>query len=247
MDPYLEPHCLDVYTRLVTYSADELNRVLPVSLVARAEERVAIGADLEESREIGPDVRVFSPASSDPSVETATIAIDAPFKLVLETDPITERFIRILDSGGELITVIEFISPTNKLGGLEAYREKRQELLSAGVKVVEIDLTRKGNWRALLRPHVCPPEAVADYRATIRTSPMIAYLYPMPLRSRLADIQIPLRAKDPRILLPLQKLVDQVYLNGRYASTIRYEQPCEPQLGDGDEAWAKQMRERNKK
>jgi hypothetical protein len=238
MDPYLEPHWLDVHTKLVTYAADELNRVLPETLVARTEERVAVESDWEGGRAIGPDVRVFSPASSDPATPAAAgIGVDAPFKLVVELDPVIERFIRILDESGRLVTVIEFISPTNKWGqGLEAYHEKRGDLLSAGVNLVEVDLVRRGDWRALMRPHVCPLDAFATYRTTIRLPPgRAAYLFPMPLRDRLPDIPVPLRAEDPRILLPLKLLVDDVYRNGRYGLTLDYRRACEPPL-EGEEA-----------
>ncbi|HVR75109.1 MAG TPA: DUF4058 family protein, partial [Planctomycetota bacterium] len=184
MDPYLEPHWLDVHTKLVAYAADELNRVLPPTLVARTEERVAVESEWEVGRTIGPDVRVFSPASADPAnADRSGATVDAPFKLVVELDPVIERFIRILDESGQLVTVIEFISPTNKWGqGLEAYREKRRQLLGAGVNLVEVDLVRQGDWRALLRPHVCPRDAFAPYRVTIRPPPgSTAYLFPAPL------------------------------------------------------------------
>jgi hypothetical protein len=241
MDPYLENHWLDVHTKLVAYAADELNRVLPESLVARTEERVAVESDWGGQRVMGPDVRVFSPPRRDTGNEGGQV-IDAPFKLVLELDPITERFVRILDRGGRLITVIEFISPTNKTSGLEDYREKRRELLSAGVNLVEIDLTRQGSWRALMRPHFCPTEGIAEYRTTIRTAPGTAYLFPMPLRSRLPDIPIPLRSGDPPTSLPLQQLIDQVHQNGRYSATIDYTEPCDPPLTGDDVKWAQELR-----
>lgn len=97
MDPYLEPHWLDVHTKLVTYAADVLNQVLPPSFIARTEERVAVETDW-----------------------------------VVNLEPTTERFVRIIDASGELVTVIEFLSPTNKQGeGLSLYRQKRAELLGA--------------------------------------------------------------------------------------------------------------------
>jgi hypothetical protein len=244
MDPYLEPHWLDVHTKLVTYAADELNRILPESLVARTEERVAVESEWENGRTIGPDVRVFAPASADPgSTPGSGAAVDAPFKLVVELDPVIERFIRILDESGQLITVIEFISPTNKQGhGLEDYREKRYELLGAGVNLVEVDLVRQGDWRALLRPHVCPRDAVATYRVTIRTPPGGAvYLFPAPLGQRLPDIPIPLRTQDPQVMLPLQRLVDTLYANGRYGLTLDYRRACDPPLVGEDAAAAEEV------
>ena len=47
---------------------------------------------------------------------------------------------------------------------VDEFREKRANLLSAGVNFVEVDLVRSGNWRALMRPELCPPEASSPYR-----------------------------------------------------------------------------------
>ena len=60
MDPYLEAHWRDVHARLVIYSCDALQSVLPSSLRARVEERVL----LETPQGVGkhplfPDVRVI--------------------------------------------------------------------------------------------------------------------------------------------------------------------------------------------
>src|SRR5829696_9182504 len=100
MDPYLEPHWLDVHSKLAAYAADELNRVLPQSLVARVEERVAIETDWDAARLVGPDVRVFSPASAAAGASApgaAAAVADAPFKLLVDLEPVIQRFVRIID------------------------------------------------------------------------------------------------------------------------------------------------------
>src|SRR5207302_3594168 len=58
MDPYLEPHWLDVHTSLVSGARDALNQRLPDDLIASAEERVAVEGE-EADRLWGPDVQVF--------------------------------------------------------------------------------------------------------------------------------------------------------------------------------------------
>src|SRR5438093_5157102 len=64
-------------------------------------------------------------------------------------DPATEGYIEIIDasSGGRVVTVIEVLSPANKVAGdgQEKYLQKRQELRDAKVSLVEIDLIRAGN------------------------------------------------------------------------------------------------------
>jgi hypothetical protein len=241
MDPYLEAHWLDVHTKLVAYSADALNTALPEELIARTEERVAIESD-SELRSISPDVRVFSAAIPDltePSAEGG-IAL-APYRLVA-VEPITERFIEIIDTNGErLVTVVEFVSPTNKRGkGLDAFVQKREELLSGGVNIVEIDLTRSGDWQELLLPQICRGKLVSTYRAVIRVpqDPQAAYLYPISLRTPLPAIKIPLRKDETPVELALQPLLDQAYQNGRYARTLNYSRPPEPPLDAESAAWA---------
>jgi len=244
MDPYLEPHWLDVHSALVAEARRTLNRVLPTGLVARIEERVVIESDGESFQRIGPDVRVFSPSTADPSEHAGQAVIEAPYKLVVDLDPITERYIRILDESGQLITVVEFISPTNKRQpGLDDYREKRGSLLSGGVHVVEVDLVRAGNWRALMRPGLCPAEAVTTHRAVIWTSgPKPAtYLYPIPLRQPLPEIQIPLRPADHPVRLALQDLMNSVYNDGRYEQSIDYRLPLDPPLEPDNAVWANEL------
>ncbi len=239
MDPYLEPHWPGLHTQLAAMATGELNRILPDDLVARPEERLSIESSDELIRTVAPDVTVFQPGS--PEFQEGGLAISAPYKLVVEAEPLTERFIQIITaSEGRLITVIEFISPANKMGaGLEQYLQKRDELLAGGVHVVEIDLVRRGNWRGLLRPHACPPEAIAPYRVTLRVGGRrSAYLYPISLREPLPSISIPLRPGDKEVKLALQPLLDQAYENGRYDRSLDYSQPPDPPLEGDDAAWA---------
>ena len=241
MDPYLEPHWLDVHTALVGETRRFLNRTLPRGLVARGEERVAVESNDELARRIGQDVRVFSPSTADPDGPKGGVVIEAPYKLVVEYDPIIERSVRIIDQHGQLVTVIEFVSPTNKRQpGLDAFRERRWELLQAGVHVAEVDLVRSGNWRQLMRPEVCPPEAVSTYRVTIRTAGArpAGYLFPVSLRAPLPSVPVPLRPGDEPVPLPLQTLLDAVYEDGRYGDTINYADPPDPPLDPEDAAWA---------
>lgn len=253
MNPYLERHWLDLHARLVTYGSDELNQRLPADLIARVEERMAVESDSSEPggggvrRQLAPDVRVFESVEEEGGVAVATSeAALAPYRLVLLDDPVTERFIRIIDlRGGErLVAAIEFVSPTNKTGrGIDAFVSKRDELLEGGANFVEIDLVRSGNWRRLLEPHRCPNEAIAAYRAVIRLSKesLVAYVHPLSLRQPLPAIKIPLRDNEPPCELPLQPLIEMAYINGRYDRTLDYRQPCEPPLDDDDAAWADEL------
>src|SRR5205823_3007969 len=126
------------------------------------------------------------PGASD--LESTGLSYSAPLKLVVDLDPVKQRFIQILEMDERLITVIEVVSPTNKLdAGMKKFRRKRSQTIRSGVHVVEIDLVRRGDWRALMRPHVCARRFWTEYRATVRLGGerQTAYVYPAPLRQRL--------------------------------------------------------------
>jgi hypothetical protein len=244
MDPYLEAHWHDVHTRLIARISDALNRVLPNDLVARTEERLSVEAgDPEILRHIQADVVAYGPGHVEAS--EGGIAVEAPYKLVVDLEPITERFIQIIGvKTSKLVTVIELLSPTNKIGnGLEKYVSKRDDLLRGGVHVVEIDLVRRGDWLELMRPHACPLEARTPYRTTVRIGGRsgVAYLFPMKLREPLCEIAIPLRPHDPKLKLELQPLLREVYETGRYGQTLDYSEPLYPPLESDDARWVDEL------
>lgn len=246
MDPYIERHWPDVHTAMVASMRGELNRVLPEGLVARTEERIAIEADSGEVSALAPDVRVTEVVEPDAAFGgLAGTAVAAPYRLVTTVEPLTQRYVEVIDTAvNRLVTVIEFLSPSNKRGkGLEAFRDKRALLLAGGVHVVEIDLVRLGDWEELLRPHLCPRAAVATYRVTTRlaTDLKAVYLYPIGLRDRLPRLPIPLRPQDAPVEVDLQALLDTAYREGRYRSTLDYARPCEPPLVDEDARWASEL------
>jgi len=234
MDPWLERHWLDVHTKLVAYAADDLNRQLPEDLVASTEERVAVESADGGEHLLSPDVRVFEPADSVRSMGAGTGTALAPYRLLAQVEPITERYIQIVEVGAErTITIIEFVSKTNKHGeGLQAFRSKRAQLLESGVNFVEVDLVLAGNWKSLLRPHQCARETQSEYRVTFRlpSDPGAVYLYPIRLFSPLPTITIPLRPGDPPVQLNLQELLNQTYANGRYDRRLDYAKAPDPPL-----------------
>ena len=246
MDPFLEPHWPDVHGSMVMSSRDSLNEQLPADLVASAEERVAIESETGPDRVFLPDIRIVEPPARGIGIaESPSADVEAPYRLLAQIDPLTERFIKIIEVGTErLVTIIEVVSPTNQRGeGLSAFRAKRAELLVSGVNFVEVDLNRSGDWKALLRPHISPPSADTPYRATFRipSDPAATYLQPIGLRDRLPSISIPLRRGDPKVRIDLQALVDHAYSSGRYHLRLDYAKPCEPALEGDDASWAAEL------
>ena len=76
-----------------------------------------------------------------------------------------ERRVEIIDvrGGGEVVTVIEVLSRTNKTRGAEVYREKTNFLREAGVNLVEIDLLRGGKHVVSLPPEKIPSDKRTPY------------------------------------------------------------------------------------
>ena len=247
MDPYLEAHWRDVHASLVIYARDALQGALPGGLRARVEESVLLETPQGPGDHLlFPDVRVVEYASrgeAEPLRELEGTA-EEPVLLDLEDEPITETFLEIIDlgSGNRVVTVIEFLSPSNKNPGpnREQYRRKQHEVLTSDANLVKIDLNRFGR-HTLAFPLVrLKPAIRTPYMACVRraTGPGKAEVYPMPLWKRLPVVKVPLRPDDADVPLDLQALVEQCYRNGAYEGTLNYAVDPDPPLFGADEEWA---------
>ncbi len=245
MDPYLQQYWRDVHTSLVTYARDQLQGILPADLVARVEERVYLEKDGEVDRTFFPDVYVIERPKRGSAAGAAVegVEIAEPFIVTFPNEPITERFIEIRDakSGKKVITVIEFVSPTNKLpgAGYDLYRQKQKETEQAGVSLVEIDLVLGGK-RVLSVPlSRIKFKDRTRYQAIVRRGWKwhVAEVYPLPVQRRLPTIPIPLRDSDGDSRLDLQSLLDKAYENGGH-DDIDYQDESDPPLEGHEAKWA---------
>jgi hypothetical protein len=247
MDPYLEPFWGDVHHRLITYASDALQKQLPGDLRARVSERIFVEPDEGRPRNIVPDVRVVERGRhTEPALRASNgIAVAEPLVIHLDSDePVRQGFIEIVDikSGRRVITVIEFLSPSNKLAGpgRDLYLKKQEELRDARVSSVEIDLVRAGG-RVLAAPiKLIPAGLRTQYAACVRrgwNTSELAY-YHFPLRDRLPAIAIPLRQTDRDVALDIQSLIDRCYEVGRYDDDIDYREDPDPPLDSDDVSWA---------
>ena len=220
MDPYLECHWRDVHADFVCWIRRMLNDCLPTDLLARIDERVVVDDDL---RDVG----------------------NGPIECGFEQEEHSETDVAIRDAeDGNLITVIEFLSPTNKRpgSGRDEYRRKRDELAQTNVNLVEVDLIREGSWRDMLSPVPVPAQAETPYRVLVRRSQQKhrVELYPITLRQPLPVFRVPLRAADADAVIDLQKAFENVYTGGRYDHTD-YHRPCQPPLEGDDATWADEL------
>jgi len=245
MDPYLEKHWGDVHHRLITYSCDALQMALPSDLRARMDERVFLESEPGKARQLVPDLHISEAQHAQGSSilkETGGASVAEPMVFEVESEPVTEGYIEIRQrGGGKVITVIEFLSPSNKVGGAgqRQYLDKQDEILQSDASLVEIDLVRAGNRVLALPVDKIPLENRQAYMACI--SPGWERnrrdLYVMPLRERLRRLPIPLRKDEKRIMLDLQDLIEQAYEAGRYDDTD-YGSELEPRLSGDDAKWA---------
>jgi hypothetical protein len=248
MDPYLETPDLwpDVHHELISQIRSALNPRLRPKYVARVELRVYISDDDDPGREaLVPDVRIEKPKrkGGKRSKEGPALAVTEPLIVpLLLDDEIEEAHLEIkhLETGA-LVTLIEVLSPTNKIRGARgraSFMAKRQETLASDVHWVEIDLLRAGV------PSVSrPPLRPSDYRILVsrageRTR---AQYWPVGLRQPLPVIVIPLRPPDADVPLDLGAVLNAAYDHGAYDLSINYRQDADPPLKGEDAAWAHRL------
>ena len=249
MDPYLEAHWRDIHAGLIIYSRDALQSVLPGSLRARVEESVL----LETPQGIGnhpwfPDVRVVEYAlkRNTATMEEGGVAVAEPLVVDADQEPVTETFLEIIDreSGNRVVTVIEFLSPSNKSPGRnrEDYLRKQRDIRESTANLVEIDLNRFGIHTLAFPLDCLKLRGRAGYMTCVRrvVQRSKAEVYPMFLWQRLPIIKIPLRPGDADVPLDLQALVDQCYRNGAYEGTLNYAVDPDPPLLGAEKDWAEE-------
>ncbi len=243
MDPYLERPGLweEVHAGLIVAIQQYLGALLhPRYRVAI--ERCTYLALLESDTFAGkPDAPVVAPPSSplplpSPALQQS-VAVTAELPM---PDEVVERFLEIRDPAtGEVVTVIELLSPSNKLTseGRLSYERKRLRILASATHLVEIDLLRAGP----PLPMRLPPDAGAsDYRIVISPAPQRpqADVLLFSVRAPIPDVPIPLRPGEPEPLLPLNKLLHDLYDRAGYDLAIDYYRPPEPPLTPDDAAWS---------
>jgi hypothetical protein len=248
MNPFFEQQWRDAHTSLITYLRDALQARLPADLMARAEEEVVTVGAGQAATTFRPDAQVREPWTLKEPAGTAlattppTSPATEPIHVFLDDE--TERWIEIHDATGRLITVLEWLSPSNKLESAERdrYRRKRRTFISGGVNLVEIDLVRQGApvfpggiRNVLHRAGAC--YGVCVFRVA---RPVEHEVYPIRLRDRLPAIRVPLRPTDADVVVDLQALIDQCHERGRY-HLLNYRLDLDPPLPPEEAAWVDQV------
>lgn len=252
MDPFLELRWGDVHTSLAVYARDQLQQQLPSDLRARVEERMILeiqSPDETRRSHRRPDVQVVERSRTGlVSSETKSLATDVALaepRIIRLDDPLTQRCVQIVEvKTDRVVTVIEFLSPTNKLTLSERndFQQRQQVLLDAGANLVEIDLIRRGGWVVAVPEEAVPREEREPYRVVVvrAETPREFEYYHLPLARRLPAIRVPLRPDDADIRLDLQPLLDQAWENADY-SDLAYEMAECPPFPDDDREWIKSL------
>lgn len=247
MDPYLEGDLWqEVHERLANQISTQLmQKIAPkyVALLAKryVMDRPALGIFESSPRIFFPDVHVVRTGSDVEAhvLSVATAEIDPPTLELPTPWPVPQLSIEIRDvAKRQLVTIIEILSPANKVGdGVREYRERRLDLLRTSAHMLEIDLLRGGE-RIDLGP--LPP---ANYYVSLCRSDRSLYtqVWAISLRGRLPSVPVPLLAPDHDVALNLQAALDACFALVGYERLIDYTiSPPAPSLAPNDAAWLEQ-------
>src|SRR4051812_17646211 len=150
-----------------------------------------------------------------------------------------EEYIEIRQrSDSRLVTVVEVVSPSNKLTpqGRAAYLDKRREGRSAGASLVEVDLVLQGQPMLEYSREGLPDW---DYAVTVTrsTQPERYEIYTATLQKRLPRFRLPLASDDRDTVLDLHTAFNRCYDQGGFASKINYQHDPSTRLSDEDRQW----------
>lgn len=246
MDPYLEDPRLwpDVHHELLSVVRERLSEALRPVYFVQVEERVYL-TDWDDPgiRVYIPDVQVTPTEHPRRPDSGSTAVIDEPIVITnVQPAEVRESYLEVQDARSrEVITVIEVLSPSNKIpgsAGRRSYLDKRDALIATKTQFVEIDLLRDGERMPWVGPF---PRTEYVVQASNTAGEVRGKIWPMRLASRLKTIGIPLKSGEPDAPLNLQAVLDTVYARAGYDLVIDYTQPPDPPLTPEQAAWAQSV------
>src|SRR5712692_10448626 len=242
MDPYLEHPSLwpDVHNRLIAALADDLSaRVAPRYYVGLERRTYLLKAD--DMVLIGrPDIAVAATTeasvfASHPALTSVTVLEgDVPMQ-----DEVSENFLEIHEvKTGKLITILELLSPVNKLHRREEYERKRGYVFRSWTNLVEVDLLRAGDPMPVVGAQV-----QSDYRILVSRGIQRprASLIVFTLRQPIPAFRLPLLPGDKEPEVALNRILHALYRRARFDLRLDYTQPPVPPLIEADAAWGQEL------
>jgi hypothetical protein len=248
MDPFIESQrWKDFHGTIVPVFRELLVPNLRPAYICDVDEYVFLIAETGDvERHVGPDISVVDDEGTIDAGRQEFVATLEPRLMTLAKLPQTEqKYLRIRSSDdGELVTVIELLSPTNKSRGegQQEYLRKRSEYAMSPAHIVEIDLLRGGQRLPFEESLPKADFLVSVARASLRPH---AEVYAWRLRDPLPIIPIPLKERDPDVPLDLQSALTQVYDKAGYDYSLRYDRDIQPPLSSADQEWVESILNRH--
>jgi hypothetical protein len=245
MDPYLEiSEWSNFHFDLIAQIKDHIQPLVFPNYLVVTETRIYLERNAAETVRFIPDL-ALQPTGTPGAIWTgsgpAVAQIDPETYFAVMPEEQHEPFLVLRDRGNnELVTVIEVLSPTNKLPGSDGQKEyslKRERLLDSHVNLIEIDLLRGGERLKLTRP-LKPTTDYCVYLHRALAGPRIL-AWEFTVRHPLPEIPVPLGESDPDVRLNLQVAFSSMYDRLGYSLRIPYDQPLRPALRDADEGWVR--------
>ncbi len=241
MDPYLEKRSLwpGMHLRMIYNISEALQLQVRPKYVANIGERI----ELETLNKIYvPDVMVIRPSRQPSGTRQASGALvaDEPQMIgALDEDRRVPYLEVVYRETGDVVTVIEVLSPSNKTGvGREPYLQKQDELLNSPVNLVEIDFL---SGRSSTFARLFDIDAPRDWRYIISISRpqrrTRVEVYAIPLSKRLPRCKIPLLPEDDDAVLDLPAVLTRCYDVGGYDLLLDYSKPPPVSLSRAEEEW----------
>lgn len=246
MDPYLEApeHWHNVHHSLIGAIYSHLNAELPGGYAAEIEEKIYI----VRPEGYYPDVAVthFATAPNLPRQEGGAVrTAQQPLRIEVPSEEVNLPYIEIVTTTGNerVVTAIEVLSPINKRGdGRTQYLRKRNQVLKSRTHLLEIDLLRSGEHSVGVPERQLRAQTSWDYLVCLHRAGKAAFdCWPISLRDRLPQLQIPLLEDEPDFRLDLQHAFDRVYEEGPFRRKVRYDTEPTPRLKPVDQAWAQAL------
>ena len=248
MDPYLERCGIweQVHTDLIVSIRRFLTPLLRPRYHVGIEARTYLTVLPPDEQRAGiPDVLITSPqrdtGSATPATPLTTPVTDQPLVAELPMpEEVRERYLEIRTvPEQQVITVLESLSPANKLSraGREHYERKRLKVPGTLTHRIEMDLLRAG------QPFPMQVPGYNDYRILVSRSQHRprADMYLFGVRDPIPTLPIPLRPGEAEPFLPLNHILHELYDQGGYDLIIDYQQSPQPPLAEVDAVWPRQL------
>jgi hypothetical protein len=228
MNPYMEVRAAwaGIHLHLLANFGQQLAPQIRPRYRVHTERYLLLGKDPVKFR---PDLRLQRVSLSG-DLKPATTRITSP-SLATENLPYNEidlpPHLEIVTEEGEIVTIIEVLSPINKEGEYNSYLSKRYQLLKTGINLVEIDLLREGQ-RIPLAVEVDSPYMALVSRAWEYPK---THIWQITWKEPLPILPVPLRSDEIEARLQLDLALAQAYAV-EFEGFVNYQAPPPGTLTD---------------